>query len=114
MAMLTNMNCAADDSPYTLERLNQNKPIIDQSMFEAAGVRYEGRNINGPSVIRVPDWLWSRLAGTVAADAKYLMYFGNHGGQYIRLAYAENIEGPWALYQTGKDFEKGERGVLDL
>ncbi len=100
--------------PYKTKRLNGAKPIITQNMFRQAGVPHEGRNINGPSVIPVPDWLGARLAPTVVADAKYLMYFGNHGGQYIRLAYADNIEGPWKLYQTGKEFEKGERGVLDL
>jgi hypothetical protein len=100
--------------PYDIERLNGAKPIITQEMFRQTGVPNEGHNINGPSVIRVPDWLGSRLTGTVVADAKYFMYFGNHGGQYIRMAYAENIEGPWKLYQTGKTFEEGERGVLDL
>ena len=51
-------------------------------------------NINGPSVIRVPDWLENPLG-------KYYMYFGHHRGTFIRLAYADSIEGPWYLYEPG-------------
>jgi len=53
-----------------------------------------GNNINGPSVIRVPKWLPSPLG-------KYYMYFGHHTGSFIRLAYADNIEGPWKIYTPG-------------
>lgn len=53
-----------------------------------------GDNINGPSVIRTPAWLPNPLG-------KYLMYFAHHGGQYIRLAYADNLHGPWSIYEPG-------------
>ena len=53
-----------------------------------------GTNINGPSLIRVPDWLPDRL-GT------YYLYFGHHQGKYIRLAYADRLEGPWTIYKPG-------------
>ena len=53
-----------------------------------------GTNINGPSLIRAPEWLPGRL-GT------YYLYFGHHQGTYIRLAYADRLEGPWTVYVPG-------------
>ena len=54
----------------------------------------DGENINGPSMIRAPEWLNPRL-GT------YYLYFAHHNGTYIRLAYAENPIGPWTVYEPG-------------
>lgn len=51
-------------------------------------------NINGPSVIRVPSWIKDPLG-------KYYMYFAHHEGKYIRLAYADNLRGPWKIYEPG-------------
>jgi hypothetical protein len=53
-----------------------------------------GDNINGPSIIRVPEWVNNPLG-------KYYMYFAHHSGTYIRLAYADDIEGPWLIYEPG-------------
>jgi hypothetical protein len=53
-----------------------------------------GENINGPSVIRVPDWIEGRLG-------RYYMYFAHHGGKHIRLAYADDPAGPWTVYEPG-------------
>jgi len=53
-----------------------------------------GGNVNGPSLIRVPDWIERPLG-------KYYMYFANHRGEYIRLAYADAIGGPWRIYEPG-------------
>lgn len=50
-----------------------------------------GSNINGPSVIHKPEWL-TRLPG------QYLMYFAHHQGNYIRLAWAETLHGPWNIF----------------
>ncbi|HCO10561.1 MAG TPA: hypothetical protein DIT42_05365, partial [Gammaproteobacteria bacterium] len=36
-----------------------------------------GNNIQGPSMIRVPDWVENPLG-------KYYLYFADHKGQYIR------------------------------
>jgi len=47
-------------------------------------------NVNGPSVIRVPAWADSALG-------KYYMYFAHHRGSFIRLAYADQLEGPWTV-----------------
>lgn len=77
-------------------RLPQN-PILtdnidDSLMMETT--RYGYININGPSVIRVPSWVSNPLG-------RYYMYFAHHKGEYIRLAYAESIKGPWQIYQPG-------------
>jgi len=53
-----------------------------------------GDNINGPAIIRVPDWLQNPLG-------KYYLYFSDHKGTYIRLAYADSISGPWKIYTPG-------------
>jgi hypothetical protein len=53
-----------------------------------------GSNINGPSLIRVPDWLPDPLGA-------YYLYFAHHHGDYIRLAYADQLEGPWQVYTPG-------------
>ncbi len=53
-----------------------------------------GDNINGPSLIRVPDWLPDPLG-------KYYLYFADHRGDYIRLAYADQVGGPWQVYEPG-------------
>lgn len=53
-----------------------------------------GENINGPSVIKAPSWVKKRLG-------KYYMYFAHHRGKHIRLAYADNLAGPWFIYEPG-------------
>jgi hypothetical protein len=68
------------------------RPIIDPST-PGADERL-GTNINGPSLIRVPDWLPDPLG-------RYYLYFAHHQGRYIRLAYADRIEGPWTIYTPG-------------
>ncbi len=72
----------------TVERLPVN-PIIHPALDDSIGP-----NINGPSLIRVPNWLPKPLG-------RYYLYFAHHGGQYIRLAYADDIAGPWRIYRPG-------------
>jgi hypothetical protein len=48
-------------------------------------------NINGPSVVKVPSWVQPRLG-------EYYMYFANHDGEFIRLAYADSPLGPWTVH----------------
>jgi hypothetical protein len=64
-------------------------PIIGPNLHPSIGV-----NIQGPSLIRVPDWIGDRL-GT------YYLYFADHKGSYIRLAYADDIAGPWRVHPPG-------------
>jgi hypothetical protein len=65
-------------------------PIISPDM---PGLEGES-NINGPSLILVPDWVKDPLG-------RYYLYFAHHDGEYIRLAYADHIEGPWTIYKEG-------------
>ena len=53
-----------------------------------------GDNVNGPSIIRVPSWIPKPLG-------RYYAYFGHHKGQFIRLAYADTVTGPWKIYAPG-------------
>lgn len=53
-----------------------------------------GSNIQGPCLIKVPKWVNNPLG-------KYYLYFAEHKGSYIRLAYANNLEGPWTVYRNG-------------
>ena len=53
-----------------------------------------GDNVNGPSVIRVPEWVERPLG-------RYYMYFAHHKGHVIRLAYANDIGGPWTIHEPG-------------
>jgi hypothetical protein len=53
-----------------------------------------GDNINGPSLIRVPGWVRNPLG-------RYYLYFAHHDGHYIRLAYADRLEGPWRTHEAG-------------
>jgi len=64
-------------------------PIITADMLKE-----EGENINGPSLLKVPDWLPGKLG-------KYYLYFAHHKGKYIRLAYADDLKGPWKIYEPG-------------
>ena len=54
----------------------------------------KGDYMNGPTVIKVPDWVASPLGS-------YYMYFADHKGNYIRLAYANSPTGPWTVYEPG-------------
>ena len=74
--------------PVTARRLPQN-PLITITSSPSIG-----DNVNGPSIIRVPDWIDQPLG-------RYYMYFAHHMGAYIRLAYADRIEGPWRIYEPG-------------
>jgi hypothetical protein len=50
--------------------------------------------INGPTVIKVPEWVANPL-GT------YYMYFADHRGDYIRAAFSESLRGPWTVIPGG-------------
>lgn len=68
---------------------SENNPIIHAGLCSSIGT-----NINGPSLIKVPDWLPNPLG-------RYYLYFGHHNGKFIRLAYADDVTGPWQVYQPG-------------
>lgn len=76
-------------SGISFTRFTKN-PIIGSSLLQGP----DGEDINGPSLVRTPDWLPGRLG-------KYYLYFAHHKGKYIRLAYADDLSGPWKIYQPG-------------
>lgn len=53
-----------------------------------------GTNINGPSLIRVPEFVTNPLG-------RYYLYFAHHQGKYIRLAYADAPTGPYRIHAPG-------------
>ena len=71
-----------------IERL-LDRPIIRPDMDASMG-----SNIAGPSLIRVPDWVADPLG-------RYYLYFADHRGTYIRLAYADALTGPWTTHEPG-------------
>ena len=105
------ISAAQASADYDAVRLNNGQPIIDQDMFSDLGVSDEGENINGPSLIRLPDWISTR--DRADPSAVYYLYFAHHSGDYIRMAWASELSGPWTLYQTGSSVRVGDRGVLD-
>ena len=78
----------AGESPVRIKRL-LDRPIIGPDLHPSIG-----QNIQGPSVIRVPDWVEGRLGN-------YYLYFADHKGRYIRLAYADKVTGPWSIHPPG-------------
>jgi len=64
-------------------------PIITPGLHPSIG-----ENIQGPSLIRVPDWVEDPLGA-------YYLYFADHKGRYIRLAYADDLLGPWHVHPPG-------------
>lgn len=65
------------------------RPIITPDLHPSIG-----KNIQGPSLIRVPDWVENPLG-------RYYLYFADHKGSYIRLAYADDLLGPWKIHAPG-------------
>jgi hypothetical protein len=92
MALLASVAFAgqgrAQAPPFNPRRLPQN-PLVTVTSSPTLG-----GNVNGPTVIRVPDWIAHPLG-------RYYMYFANHMGDFIRLAYADSVAGPWHIYEPG-------------
>jgi hypothetical protein len=74
--------------PVRVRRL-LDRPIITPDLHASIG-----ENIQGPSLIRVPEWIEDRLGD-------YYLYFADHKGRYIRLAYADSLTGPWSIHEPG-------------
>lgn len=95
--MATASGSRAASPVYTVRRLID-APIISPGMDARMGA-----NVEGPSLIRTPDWLPRRLG-------RYYLYFADHKGDYIRLAYADRLEGPWTIHTPGA-FQLSESGL---
>jgi hypothetical protein len=82
------LSCDAAELRLRVERLAGNpivRPHQDARM---------GGNVQGPSLVRVPEWIAEPLG-------RYYLYFADHKGSYIRLAYADRLEGPWRIHEPG-------------
>ncbi|MSP67523.1 MAG: hypothetical protein EXQ96_05415 [Alphaproteobacteria bacterium] len=66
-----------------------NNPIVHLGLHPSLG-----NNVNGPSLIQAPDWLPDRLG-------RYYLYFAHHTGNFIRLAVADDLTGPWRVHAPG-------------
>ncbi len=75
-------------NPMKLQRFSNN-PLIRPDLHPSIG-----GNLNGPSLLRVPPWLPNPLG-------RYYLYFSHHKGTFIRLAYADRLEGPWQIHGPG-------------
>lgn len=71
-----------------VERFPQNPLIVSQMDHRMGG------NVNGPSLIQAPEWLEHPLG-------RYYLYFAHHQGTYIRLACADQLQGPWQTHEAG-------------
>ena len=71
-----------------VERLLE-APIITPATHPSIGA-----NIQGPSLIRVLEWVQNPLG-------RYYLYFADHKGSYIRLACADDLIGPWRVHEPG-------------
>ena len=80
--------CASNSQTPIVKRVGDS-PIIFPELDSSIGT-----NIQGPSAIRVPDWVENPLGN-------YYLYFADHKGSYIRLAYANQVEGPWRIHKPG-------------
>lgn len=87
-ALVTAIAVAPSAQTVRVERL-LDRPIITPDMDTRMG-----SNIAGPSLIRVPEWVEQPLG-------RYYLYFADHRGTYIRLAYADRVEGPWTTHEPG-------------
>lgn len=79
---------AAEPDKLTVTRLGDG-PLITPEMDARMG-----GNIQGPSLIKVPDWVENPLGN-------YYLYFADHRGTYIRMAYANEVTGPWTVHSPG-------------
>ena len=87
-ALTAQATTTAAPTGVRIERL-LDAPIITPDLHSSIG-----ENIQGPSLIRVPDWVQNPLGA-------YYLYFADHKGRYIRLAYADDLLGPWHIHPAG-------------
>jgi len=70
------------------------KRLVDYPLIRSEMDNRIGSNINGPSLIRVPVWVMHPLG-------KFYLYFADHKGDTIQMAYADRLEGPWQIHTPG-------------
>lgn len=80
---------ATNTAPTVTATRCAGNPVIRPGMSHLLG-----QNINGPSLLRAPDWL-------PKPPGQYLLYFADHHGQGIHLATADQLAGPWHIFPGG-------------
>ncbi len=85
---INDLDCDPQHGRWEASRL-ATSPLIYAGLDPSIGV-----NIQGPSLIRVPEWLDGALG-------RYYLYFADHKGRHIRLAYADKLIGPWHIHVPG-------------
>ncbi|MEP6754270.1 MAG: hypothetical protein ABJA67_02125, partial [Chthonomonadales bacterium] len=80
---------ASKPGVHVVARRLPDNPIISPATDPSIGT-----NINGPTLVKVPLWAKDPLG-------KYYLYFADHNGKYIRLAYSDKVEGPYKVYAPG-------------
>ncbi len=68
--------------------------LIDGPVITSAMDARLGDNLNGPSPIAAPPWIEN-------PPGRVYLYFAHHRGRFIRLAFADAIEGPWRVHGPG-------------
>ena len=76
-------------APVTARRLAQNPLVTHQVVAIARRQRQRARRSSA-----CPN-------GSNQPLGRYYMYFAHHMGAFIRLAYADRIEGPWRIHEPG-------------
>ncbi|BCU03102.1 hypothetical protein [Pandoravirus japonicus] len=82
---------ACPDEGITAARLPDNPMVRPDMMQPACDGAYDS---NYPTIIRAPHWVRPRLGN-------YYMYFSDHHGMFINMAYADRIGGPWRVHAPG-------------
>jgi hypothetical protein len=77
-----------DDFKFILNKLNL--PYVDLPKSKSS---FKPKYFI-PSLIKVPEWIDNPLG-------KYYLYFAHHQGNHIRLAYSDEITGPYKLHEGG-------------
>ena len=88
LVLLSAASQAAEPPTVSVTRL-AGGPIITPELDTRMG-----GNIQGPSLIKVPQWVENPLG-------QYYLYFADHRGEYIRMAYADSVTGPWTVHTPG-------------
>ena len=88
MGLVSPVFAQPDLQRVTVTRL-KDAPIIGPELHPSIG-----ENIQGPTLVKVPDWVSEKLGD-------YYLYFADHKGSYIRLAYADKLTGPWQIHVGG-------------
>jgi len=77
------------------------KPLISAPIVSAtdlAGDPAAHCNINGPSLIRVPEWVARPLG-------RYYLYFADHKGDRIQLAFSNDLSCDWEEWRESEPVE---------